>query len=133
MAHVLIVENNPGDILLLQESLSQILNEVDIKVVSDGAEVMPYLADPARPIPEIAFIDLDLPKVNGIEILHSIRSRKEFDSMRIVLWTSLMNPITRTEILENGAQHVCVKPMAYQDMRDMLKEILSATLAESLV
>ena len=88
---ILLVEDNPADVRLTQENFkdSKILNH--LHVINDGAEAMAFLHregkyfDAVRP--ELIFLDLNLPKKDGHEVLKEIKTDDELKSIPVVILT----------------------------------------------
>jgi two-component system, chemotaxis family, response regulator Rcp1 len=89
---VLLVEDNPGDVVLFQESLADARLLVSLTVAEDGDEALRLLAKPDSSgkayRPDIVFLDLNLPKKNGFEVVNEMRANKEYDALPIVIMTS---------------------------------------------
>ena len=103
---ILLVEDNPGDVLLTQEALKEgkVLNE--LAVVGDGAEAMAYLraAEPYadRRTPDLVLLDLNLPRKSGHEVLQEIKSDSAMRSIPVVILTSSS---AERDVLETYGQH----------------------------
>ncbi|MEM9862915.1 MAG: response regulator [Myxococcota bacterium] len=89
---ILLVEDNPGDILLTQKAFerARILNQ--LSVVRDGESALDYLhqrspyEDAARP--ELILLDINLPQVNGQEVLREIKSHPTLRRIPVIMLTS---------------------------------------------
>ncbi len=94
MCNVLLVEDNEGDILLLKEALESHCPNFEISIIKDGEsainQVNSYLVSEApSQIPHIIFLDINLPKINGFEVLKHIRNNTIFkDTPVVILSTS---------------------------------------------
>jgi chemotaxis family two-component system response regulator Rcp1 len=91
--NILIIEDNPGDILLTKESLkeSKLLN--NLHVVMNGEDAIKFLSkhDPYKevPTPDLIFLDLNLPgSVKGSDILQFVKSSPELKAIPVVILTS---------------------------------------------
>ncbi|MBF0499456.1 MAG: response regulator [Candidatus Riflebacteria bacterium] len=90
--HILIVEDNPGDVRLALEALkeSKIMNTMS--VLEDGAEVMPYLRREGKYAkalrPDLILLDLNLPKKDGREILNEIKNDPAIMTIPVVILTT---------------------------------------------
>src|SRR5881628_4187135 len=92
---ILLVEDNPNDAALTLRALKKnnIMNKV--MVVRDGPEALDYLftrgayagRDPAD-VPQIVLLDLNLPKIGGLEVLRSIRAEERTKLLPVVILTS---------------------------------------------
>lgn len=90
---VLLVEDNPGDILLMKEVLSEKDNYIRLNIIKDGAEAMNFLKNvslevSSASLPDLIILDLNLPKKNGREILANIRSDQTLKDMPVIVFTS---------------------------------------------
>ena len=88
---VLLVEDNPGDIRLLRESLKKTKHSTDLHVVKDGAEALDFLYQQNKyanaPRPDLIILDLNLPKMNGFEVLNRVKDDNELKHIRVVVLT----------------------------------------------
>src|SRR5882757_7946768 len=90
--HVLLVEDDPGDVVLVRESFEhhKIVNPLD--VVSDGVEALAFLrqeepfTEAARPA--LIMLDLNLPRMDGREVLTEIKSDPDLRSIPVVVLTT---------------------------------------------
>ena len=92
---ILLVEDNPGDVDLIRDTLQQVVARLlDIAVVSDGAQAVEYLfrrrsspGDGMR-LPDLVLLDLNLPKMTGHEVLSEVRASTDLRALPIVVVTS---------------------------------------------
>lgn len=89
---ILLVEDNPGDIRLTQEALKDSKIRNNLSVVRDGEEALQFLrrnGEFARvPRPDIILLDLNLPRVDGREVLEVIKSDDELKRIPVVVLTT---------------------------------------------
>jgi DNA-binding response OmpR family regulator len=108
---IFIVEDNDPDVFLVEEALRSHGISAQIQRCQDGEEAIQALSQigPAR-LPHIIMIDLNLPKVAGLEILKYVRSLKQFDSVPVVILTSSQSRSDRTLATRLGADAYIAKP-----------------------
>jgi len=89
---ILLVEDNPGDVRLVLEALKSIKKEYDINITMDGKEAIDYLrrnnkfTEVSRP--DIILLDLNLPKINGLEVLSDIKSDSSLKTIHVIILSS---------------------------------------------
>jgi CheY-like chemotaxis protein len=85
---VLLVEDDPGDVLLVRESFShdKVVNEV--RVASDGVYALEQLRDPSLTLPDLILLDLNLPRKDGREVLAEIKNDPELAKIPVVVLTT---------------------------------------------
>jgi CheY-like chemotaxis protein len=89
--HILVVEDNPGDVLLIQQALDEYGVAYDMHVIHDGAEAVSYLADIGRTgkrCPDLFLLDLNLPKMDGSEVLTAIRKNDDCAATPVIVISS---------------------------------------------
>ncbi len=89
--NILLVEDNPGDVRLTKEALREGGLAHHLIVASDGEEALRYLADAealAKPMPDIIFLDLNLPKKDGREVLAEIKKHPFLKIIPVVILTT---------------------------------------------
>ena len=91
-AEFLLVEDNPGDVRLTKEALAESKLYNNLNVVHDGLEALRFLRqDPPyenAPRPDVILLDLNLPKIDGREVLATIKSTPEFKRIPVVVISS---------------------------------------------
>ncbi|GAB4257442.1 MAG: response regulator [Methylomicrobium sp.] len=91
-AEFLLVEDNPGDIRLTREALTESKVKNNLNVVGDGEEAMAFLRRQGKyadaPRPDVILLDLNLPKKNGREVLQEIKADPSLKRIPVVIITS---------------------------------------------
>ncbi|MBI5740154.1 MAG: response regulator [Nitrospirae bacterium] len=89
---ILLVEDNPGDVRLMHETLCDAKISNNLNVVTDGEQVMSYLRREGRysdaPQPDLIMLDLNLPNKDGREVLAEIRNNPALEHIPVVIVTS---------------------------------------------
>ncbi|KQB52227.1 two-component system response regulator [Pseudomonas endophytica] len=117
---ILLVEDDPNDLELTLVALerSQLAN--DVVVVRDGAEALDYLfkrnnfADRGDGNPAVLLLDLKLPKVDGLQVLESIRTTEELRSIPVVMLTSSREEPDLSRAYQLGVNAYVVKPVEFK-------------------
>lgn len=129
---ILLIEDNEGDILLTTEALQEhkIVNK--ILVVKDGLEALDFLIkkEPFKnsPTPDLILLDINLPKLNGQEILKRIKSNKQIRHLPVIMLSTSSSQKDISESFKNGADCYITKPI---DIDIFIKEISSIKKLES--
>ena len=89
---VLLVEDSPGDVRLTQEAFRDANRSIQLHVANDGVEAMAFLRREGRhaqaPRPDLILLDLNLPKMDGREVLSHIKSDDNLKSIPTVILTT---------------------------------------------
>ena len=128
---VLLIEDNPGDVLLVEESLREYRIDCDLTVVADGEEAVRLFqtidSDPKSPSPSLVLLDLNLPKRSGHEILERIRRSTRCPTMPVIIVTSSQAESDLVQMRRLGIAAYFHKPASFDEfmklgalIRDML-------------
>jgi two-component system, response regulator len=109
---ILLVEDNPNDAELTQRALKKTSLEARLLVAKDGAEALEYLLSD-RPKPKVIFLDLKLPKIDGIEVLRRARADERARSVPVVVLTSSQEERDVAECYKLGVNSYVVKPVEF--------------------
>lgn len=130
-ASILLVEDNPGDAMLIRHCLSKYEISVKFHASSDGEEALKCVEEfetRGGPYPDLVILDLNLPKLPGIVVLDRIRQSSIWDGVPVVVLTSSNSPVDRHEVARLGADLFLNKPATldeYLDIGQTLKAFLA--------
>jgi two-component system, response regulator len=109
---ILLVEDNPNDAELTMRALKRANVDAHLIIARDGAEALEFLISD-RPKPKVIFLDLKLPKVDGIEVLRQVRTDDRTRAIPVVVLTSSQEERDITECYKLGANSYVVKPVEF--------------------
>ncbi|WP_108650449.1 response regulator [Dongshaea marina] len=128
--HILLVEDNPDDVLLTRRAIkkAKLLNEM--RVVTDGQQALDYLfckndyseRDPYD-LPGVVLLDLNLPKVGGLEVLDQIRKSPLTKLVPVCILTSSKEESDLIQGYEKGCNSYVRKPVDFNEFLDAVKHM----------
>lgn len=124
---VLLVEDDPGDVLIAQEAL--LAGEVDsrLEVVSDGVEAMAYLRNEngyaSANRPDLILLDLNLPRKSGHEVLAEVKADPSLRSIPIVVLTTSGLEEDVARCYDHYANVYVTKPVDFEQFTQVVKQI----------
>ena len=125
-ADILLVEDNPGDVRLIQEACREIKSTHHIHVVRDGEEAMEFLKKKGEfseaPRPNLILLDLNLPKKSGYEVLADIKEDPVLKSIPVVVLTS---SDAEQDMLKTGKLNVNGYVIKSADLDQLLSTVRS--------
>jgi CheY-like chemotaxis protein len=117
---VLVVEDNPDDVALLQVAARTAPEAAAFHVVKDGEQALAYLqgegqyADRhAHPFPDLVLLDLALPGMSGFDVLAWIRGQPELEMLQVFVWTDSGDPQMLERALKAGANRFVPKSVSF--------------------
>ncbi len=129
-AVVLLVEDNPDDVVMLREAFDQSLTPVQLYVVSNGAQAVKFVrrTDPDAPRPSLILLDLNLPIRNGLDVLAELKSDTSFLSIPIVVLTTSQSPADIQRCYSLHANAYIIKPPDFDGFADVIKQVATCFL-----
>lgn len=127
---VLLVEDDPDDVLLTRRAFAKAHFPIPLHVVSDGEGAIDYLsgagehADRDRfPLPLLLLLDLKLPRRSGFEVLEWLRGQPGLRRIPVVVLTGSGQSADVNRAYDLGANSYLVKPVRSDDLTDLVKSL----------
>jgi CheY-like chemotaxis protein len=129
LKRILLAEDNPKDVELTLTALDEHNLANEVVVVNDGAEALDYLyrrgkfAMRADNDPAVVLLDLKMPKVDGLEVLRTIKKDDKLKTIPLVILTSSREEKDLVESYKLGVNAYVVKPVNFQQFIEAVKEL----------
>jgi chemotaxis family two-component system response regulator Rcp1 len=124
---ILMVEDNPGDADLTRDTLESGKLTLDISVAVDGAEALDYLLRRGRytdaNLPDLILLDLNLPKMDGRQVLAEVKKHEELQSIPVVILTSSNAERDVVQSYKLGANCYVTKPVDLTAFQSIVRSI----------
>lgn len=126
---ILLAEDNPKDVELTLEALSENNLANEVVVVHDGTEAMEYLQctgnfkDRKKGNPAVVLLDIKMPLMDGIEVLTAIRSDPKLKSLPVVMLTSSREEPDLKRCYDLGVNAYVVKPVNFKEFMDAVRTL----------
>lgn len=126
MYRILLAEDNPGDVLLLQQALQMRDFPCAVEVAEDGQKAIAMLCERASEgtgLPDLIVLDVNLPRRTGSEVLEQIRSVSSLSGVPVIIFTSSASPADQERATQLGANLYLQKPSDLDDLLAVAKVI----------
>lgn len=124
---ILLVEDNPADVDLTREVLIQNNSRLRLNTVPDGEQAMSFLHRRGRfsdvPRPDIIILDLNLPGIEGREVLREIMFHQDFRKIPVIVFSSSRAPDDVLSSYRLGANCYIQKPVDFDQFRETVKNV----------
>lgn len=126
-ASILIAEDDPDDQLMLQDAFSEAAPHCQLHFVSNGVELMHYLAraeqNPGTHLPDLLLLDLNMPLKDGRQALQELRANPTFTPLPVVILTTSNSDEDRSACIAGGANGYLVKPPSYKELLNIVASL----------
>lgn len=122
---ILLVEDNPMDVDLTQRAFARrkLLNP--LQVARDGEAALEYLKTWGgnQPLPVVVLLDINLPKVSGLEVLRHLKTHPKMRTVPVIMLTSSAEDGDIQEAYQSGANSYIVKPVDFDKFLEVAERI----------
>lgn len=120
---VLLVEDDRVDAMTVKRAIRQIKMQHPMVHAENGEEALEYLQNSANEKPWIILLDLNMPKMNGIEFLEIAKKDPELQSIPVIVLTTSKEQQDRIESFRFGVAGYMIKPVDYSQFVEMMEAI----------
>jgi CheY-like chemotaxis protein len=134
----LLIDDDMDDQEIFALALDQLDNTFHCMTASNGLEAITYLKDRATMLPDYIFLDLNMPRMNGLECLKEIKKLRHLSHIPVIIYSTSSSKNDITEARKSGAAAFITKPFSVTELTDTLRnffqtqqEALPASYANS--
>ena len=129
LLNVILVEDNPADVFLMEELLKESGVRYRLRCIGDGEaaiDCVRAMEKGEEDLPDLFVLDLNLPRKSGHEVLSEIRQHAKLDELKVVILTTSEDPQDRSRALNNRADCFLTKPPALRNLQEVLDVVKEA-------
>ena len=124
MSAIFLVDDDEDDRVVFTSALNSLQIPVQCFTANDGKEALNLLQQELMIFPDLIFLDLNMPKLNGFGFLKAIKLIPGLRTIPVIIYTTSFNTRDIEESFRLGAFGYISKPTQYEDLRDILRNIL---------
>lgn len=123
--HILIADDDEDDLTFFSEAITELKMENKLTMLEDGKNLIDYLNNPETSLPDILFLDLNMPYKNGLECLKEIRANDRFKDMSIAIYSTSSSEKDIEDTFVEGANVYIKKPNDFSKLKKVIKDVLN--------
>ena len=121
--NILLADDDADDRMFFSTALSEMVLDSKLHLVHNGVEMMDYV-NSTEVLPDILFLDMNMPRKSGMEALKEIRAERRFDTICIVIYSTFDTDEQVDKILAEGANIYFNKPSDMDKIKDMIRQVI---------
>jgi len=114
-----VIKDNSGDVYLLEIGLKQAGISFAMHLIQDAETARNFIQAPSSILPNLVLLDLNLPRIDGEELLRLVRPQPSFENVPVVTWSSLPSPKDRMAISGFQGTHIICKPASFDAFTEL--------------
>ncbi len=123
--HILLVDDDTDDCLFFKDAIGELVPSLNFTAVHNGEQLMQLLGNETYKLPDVLFLDLNMPRKNGFECLTEIKQNASLKALPVVVFSTSFEQEVVNRLYNNGAQYFIRKPSEFS----LYKKIILHTLS----
>lgn len=121
---ILLAEDDEDDFILFREALSESNESARLEWVRDGEELMDSLKMNVTGLPDIIFLDINMPRKNGFECLTEIRQHEDLKQLPVIIFSTSSDPALVSWMYNAGANLYLNKPTDFNGLKEKIQKAI---------
>ncbi len=125
LLRVLLADDDEDDCLFFAEASAELTNPAQLTTVNDGEELMKLLLELPEPLPDVLFLDLNMPRKSGYECLVEIKAHQLLRQLPVVILSTSFERELSDRLIRSGAFRCVQKPVRYGQLTAVIQQTLT--------
>ena len=122
---VLLADDDEDDCFFFQEALNGLPVSAHLTIVQDGEQLMQLLAKPTTSLPDVLFLDLNMPRKNGFECLREVKNSEHLKQLPVVVLSTSFDRAMANRLYQSGASCCMRKPSIHSELKGLIQQALT--------
>lgn len=123
--NICLADDDQDDRLFFTDAFEELKIKTKVSTFNDGVELMDYLNHTDSVLPNVLFLDLNMPKKNGVECLLEIKKNEKLNDIAIAIYSTSSSEEHIEETFINGANIYIKKPNDFETLKKILAEVVT--------
>ncbi|GAA3749543.1 MULTISPECIES: response regulator [Flavobacterium] len=123
--YLLLADDDEDDCLFFKEALDEITIGTTLSMVHDGVQLMNYLKTNISNLPDVLFLDLNMPRKNGLECLDEIKNDEELKALPIIIFSTSLDGEIVDKLYQKDASFYIRKPGEFSKLKNVIEKALT--------
>lgn len=122
--NILLADDDIDDLFFFKKALDTLTFLTQLRTVNDGQKLMNYLTENSTQLPDVLFLDLNMPRKNGAECLQEIKQNEKLKELPVIIYSTSLHEDIADLLYKNGA-HFYIRKGSLQELENNLHNILT--------
>jgi CheY-like chemotaxis protein len=123
--NILLADDDTDDCIFFKQALHELILPTFLTAVHDGEQLMQFLTDEKNELPNILFLDLNMPRKNGFECLSEIKLSEKLKLLPVIVFSTSFEQEVVNMLYQNGAQYFIRKPSEFSQFKKIIQQSLA--------
>ncbi|MBP4142496.1 response regulator [Flavobacterium sp. P4023] len=122
MQKLLLADDDIDDRLFFEDAVEELFSSYKLATVNDGVELMELLAKDSEQLPDILFLDINMPRKTGCECLSEIKANETLKDIPVVIFSTSLDIEIVNKLYDNGAHYYIRKPGDFNVLKKVIHQ-----------
>jgi CheY-like chemotaxis protein len=122
---ILLADDDKDDCFFFSMALETLNIPTRLVTVVDGEKLMTYLSENSQQLPDVIFLDLNMPRKNGFECLIEIKRYPHFNQLPVIICSTSFEQEVVNTLYKNGAKHFIRKPSEFLQFKKIIQQTIA--------
>jgi CheY-like chemotaxis protein len=125
---ILLADDDADDCIFFKEAVEELFVSIQLLTMPDGEQLMRYLNYETNKLPDILFLDLNMPRKNGFECLSEIKLNPKLKQLPVIVFSTSFEQEVVNLLYKNGAQYFIRKPSEFSQFKKIIHQAITTLI-----
>ncbi len=130
--NILLADDDIDDCIFFKEAVEELLIPTTFRIVHEGEQLMQLLTNDATELPDVLFLDLNMPRKNGFECLSEIKGNIKLSQLPVIIFSTSLEQEVVNQLYKNGAQYFIRKPSDFSQFKKIIQQTIAIIAKENI-
>ena len=130
--YVLLAEDDKDDYMIFSDAFHEVNLNLELFHVNNGIELMTFLNQKTLALPQMIFLDLNMPLKNGFECLQELKASERLKNVPVIIYTTSNSPVDIEKSLKGKAHLYITKPRSFNQLKKVMQKVLVSDFVSNL-
>ena len=123
--NIFLADDDKADRILFKEALAELPVSAELTTFKNGEQLMERLTKKQNKLPDVLFLDLNMPRKNGLVSLGEIKRNNELDSFPVIIFSTALEQDKVKQVFRDAAHYYIRKPNDFSELKKIIYEALT--------
>ncbi len=127
--NILLADDDMDDCIFFKEAVEELKLPAQLYALHDGEQLMQHLNKETNKLPDVLFLDLNMPRKNGFECLAEIKNNQKLKQLPVIIFSTSFEQEVVNLLFKNGAQNFIRKPSEFSQFKKIIHQTITTLIA----
>ena len=128
--NILLADDDMDDCIFFKDALGDLLQSTYLSIVNDGEKLMQLLNNEENELPDVVFLDINMPRKNGFECLSEIKHNERLKNLPVIMFSTSNSQEKISKLFNSGAHVYIHKPADFEQLKQVIRHALPMATEE---